>query len=179
MTSAERERAVSYLEQTKAALLDSTRDLPASDWLHKPSPEAWNAAECVEHLRITEESLCGALREMAAQPAAPEDQLALAAGKEELIVKAVPSRGRKVKGPPGSLPDIQSQDPLEILARFIAVRDGTIEYARTTADPLRTRLHAHFVFGELDGYQWLIFMAAHSERHRRQIEEVKSVIASS
>lgn len=172
MTSAERDRAVSYLVETRSALVDSTRGLDHAQWFHKPSPEQWCAAECVEHLSITEEHLCRGLRKMAERPPDPEDQLAAAAGKEELIVKAVPSRGRKVKGPPEACPKIESADGAAILARFLAVRERTIDYARSTSDPLRTRLFPHFVFGPLDGYQWLIFMAAHSERHRRQIEEV-------
>jgi hypothetical protein len=28
--------------------------------------------------------------------------------------------------------------------------------------------------GELDAYQWMLFMAAHSKRHLAQIEEVKA-----
>lgn len=177
MTDAERGRAVGYLEQTRAALVASTRDLERSQWLRKPSPDAWCAAECVEHLSITEEGLCAVLKQMSAHAPASADQLALAAGKEDLIVKAVPSRGRRVKGPEGAMPRLESPDPAAVLARFIEIRDRTIEFARTTDHPLRTRLYPHFVFGPLDGFQWLIFMAAHSERHRRQIEEAVAALA--
>jgi hypothetical protein len=171
MTSAERERVVAYLEQTRAAVIESTRELRHAQWVHKPSPEEWSAAECVEHLRITEGFLLRTLQTMASAPAPPDDELALAAGKEELIVKAVPTRGRKVKGPPETAPRDASPGSL---AHFLEVRERSIVYAATTADPLRTRLHPHFVFGPLDGFQWLMFMAAHSERHRRQLEEVKT-----
>lgn len=178
MSPDERARAVAYLEETKAALIESTSKLTYAEWHHKPSAEQWSPAECVEHLSITEMYLCRTLQEMGTRPAASEEELAAAGGKEDLIAKAVPSRGRKVKGPPESQPKLQTTDPEAILDRFLAIRDRTIHYARTTNDPLRTRLFPHFVFGPIDGYQWLIFMAAHSERHRRQLEEAKALTQS-
>jgi hypothetical protein len=172
MTSAERDRAVAYLKETKAAVLDSTSGLSDSQWRHRPSAEEWSIVDCVEHLAIVEGFLLRTLQGLAAAPPAPEDQLALVAGKEEMIVKAVPLRGTKIKGPPRSMP--KGGEPDEMLARFIEVRERLIVYADTTLDPLRTRLFPHIVFGPPDGFQWLILLAAHSERHRRQLEEVKT-----
>ncbi len=174
MTSAERDRAVAYLKETRAALVNSTQGLTEAQWRHRPSPEEWSIGDCVEHLAIVEASLLRGIQRMASAPAAPEDQIALAAGKEDLIAKAVPSRGRRVKGPPEAMPKGEWTDAETLLARFIEVRERVIVYAATTADPIRTRQFPHFVFGPLDGFQWLIFMAAHSERHRRQLEEVKT-----
>src|ERR1700722_1603116 len=156
MTSAERARAVAYLKETKGALLNSTHGMTVAQWRHKPSPEEWSIGDCVEHLCITEASLLRGIQKMASVPPAPEDQLALAAGKEELIAKAVPSRGRRVKGPPEAMPKGEWSDPDTLLARFIEVRERVIVYVETTPDPIRTRQFPHFVFGPLDGFQWLI-----------------------
>lgn len=174
MTSVERARAVAYLKETKAAVVNSTRGLTDPQWCYQPSPEEWSVAQCVEHLAIVENGLLRRLQAMASDPAAPEDQLAQAAGKEDLIAKAVPSRGRRVKGPPQAMPKGDWTDPTTVLTRFIEVRERLIAYAETTSDPLRTRQFPHFVFGPLDGFQWMIFLAAHSERHRKQLEEVKA-----
>lgn len=172
MTPDERAHAVDYLEQTKAALLETAAALSAHQWFQKPSPEQWCPAECIEHLSLTENALCRALRKISLGPPPSPEELAAAAGKESMIEKAVPSRGRRVKGPPQAMPQLESTDPQEILARFLEIRARSIDYARTTTDPLRERVFPHFVFGPIDGYQWLIFMAAHSERHRRQIVEI-------
>src|SRR5277367_2308367 len=75
MTTAERDRAVAYLQETRAALLDSTRGLSEPQWRHKPSPEEWSIAECVEHLAIVEGFLLRSLEQMVTAPAATEDQL--------------------------------------------------------------------------------------------------------
>jgi hypothetical protein len=32
---------------------------------------------------------------------------------------------------------------------------------------------AHPAMKELDAYQWILFLAAHSERHLKQLQEVK------
>jgi hypothetical protein len=174
MNSAERARAVAYLKETKGALIDSTHGLTVAQWRHKPSPEEWSIGDCVEHLCITEASLLLTIQRMESVPPAPEDQIALAAGKEDLIAKAVPSRGRRVKGPPEVMPKGEWSDPGTLLARFVDVRESVIGYVETTGDPIRTRQFPHFFFGPLDGFQWLIFIAAHSERHRLQLEEVKT-----
>ncbi len=172
MTTAERDRAVAYLQETRAAVLESTRGLSDAQWRHKPSPDEWSIAECVEHLAIVEGFLLRRLQQIASAPAASEHELALAAGKEDLIVKDAPGRKRKVKGPPATLP--KGGEPGAALAQFVENRELVIAYAATTSDPLRTRLFPHMVFGPLDGFQWLIFLGAHCERHRRQLEEVKT-----
>ncbi len=174
MTSAERERAVAYLKETRTAVLDSTRGLTEAQWRHKPSPEAWSIGECVEHLAVVETGLLRALERIPSSPAATEEELVAALGKEEMIVKAVPSRGRRVKGPPHAMPKGEWTDPDALRERFTEVRERLIVFASTTTHPLRTRQFPHPFLGQLDGFQWLMFLAAHSERHRRQLEEVKT-----
>ena len=166
MTTAERDYAIAYLERTKAALLDSTAQFTDAQWKLKLSADQWSPAECVEHLAITEARL---LQTIQGLPAAAPDIVASCAGKETLIERAVPSRGRKVQAPEPARPTNRFPDPR---AAFIETRDRTLEYVRTTADPIRERVHPHFVFGPVDGYQWLIFMAAHTERHLKQLLEV-------
>jgi hypothetical protein len=170
MTNAEREYAVAYLERTKSALMDAVGSLGEAQWFFKPGPEEWSAAECVEHLSITEGQLLRTIRKAASGPPSPEEVLKACAGREAVIEKKVPRRGFKAKAPEGARPGACT-NPAEVVARFVATRDATIEYARSTTDGIRERTFPHFVFGPLDGYQWLIFMAAHTERHLAQLQE--------
>jgi hypothetical protein len=39
---------------------------------------------------------------------------------------------------------------------------------------LRAHSAPHPAFQTLDAYQWILFMAAHSDRHTQQINEVKA-----
>ena len=41
---------------------------------------------------------------------------------------------------------------------------------RNTDDPLRLHTWPHPAYGEIDGYQWLLMLAHHVDRHVRQME---------
>jgi hypothetical protein len=174
VTSIERARALDYLEQSREAILDATRSLNDAQWRYKASDEDWSPAECVEHVAIVERMLLRRIHELMEGPAAPDDELAKLTGKEEILIKKVPSRGIKVTAPDPARPKGQFATGAEVMVFFGEIRGRTIEYVKTTDHPVRTRTHPHMVFGPLDCYQWLIFMAAHTERHMNQLNEVKS-----
>jgi hypothetical protein len=52
-------------------------------------------------------------------------------------------------------------------------RAANIEFARTTQESLRGRFYPHPLVGMIDCYQWLLFLAAHTERHSAQMEEIR------
>ena len=54
-----------------------------------------------------------------------------------------------------------------------AGRAQTVTLFKSTAD-LRDHAINHPVFGQLDGYEWVLAVAAHSARHTKQILEVKA-----
>jgi hypothetical protein len=47
---------------------------------------------------------------------------------------------------------------------------------KTTDDSLRQHAAAHPALKMLDGYQWLLLLSAHTERHTLQIEEAKAAL---
>ena len=57
---------------------------------------------------------------------------------------------------------------------FESARARTRAFAATTTADLRRYFLRHFLFGELDGYQWLLLIGAHSKRHCAQAERVKA-----
>jgi hypothetical protein len=172
MTPAERAHAANYLERTKSALLAATAPFTEAQWHYKPSPEQWSPAECVEHICLVEAHLLDTIYALVAGPAPPQDLLAQCAGKEQVIEKHVPARIVRVVAPEQARPTNRFANTAVLIAHFTATRDRTIEYTRTTTHPLRERVHPHFRLGPLDGYQWLIFLAAHGERHLNQLLEV-------
>jgi len=64
-------------------------------------------------------------------------------------------------------------DPAEAAAAFESARSGLLEWLAATALDLRAFGAPHSRLGLLDGKQWLLFAAAHCERHTRQILETK------
>ena len=61
----------------------------------------------------------------------------------------------------------------KVAAAYRERRANTIDYAQKTTDDLRSRV-GDSPLGPLDAYQWLLFTAAHNERHLGQIREVKA-----
>lgn len=55
-------------------------------------------------------------------------------------------------------------DNAELVREFAQARQRSIEFA----------MSSDMVFQDLDCYQWLVFLAAHGERHARQIEEIRT-----
>src|SRR5262245_63236982 len=90
-----------------------------------------------------------------------------------MVVSAIPDRSRKAKAPEPLVPTGRWSTP-EALDHFQQSRANTIQYLQSTPD-LRGHATAENPFQQpMDGYQWLLFIAAHSERHTKQILEVKA-----
>ncbi len=61
----------------------------------------------------------------------------------------------------------------ETIRTFEERRAANIAYVRETSEPLRERFAPHPFAGVIDGYQWLLLLAAHTDRHAAQIEEIR------
>jgi hypothetical protein len=173
VTDDERVRAVFYLRETKALVLDEAARLSPAQWRFKPAPDSWSPCECIEHVTLVEGNLLRMVQALANTPEPSAEVLAEVAGRDDQLVRIIRSRKRRAQAPAAALPASESPDPAEVVARFSKARDRSIDYMETTSDPIRARVHPHFVLGPFDGYQWILFLCAHAERHLRQIEEVK------
>ncbi len=171
ISDAERDRALKYLESTRAQVVEISTKLSDAQWRWKQAPERWSVAECVEHISATEEFVFG--RMMSAMKEAPQpDKKAAAKGREELVVRAVPSRATRVQAPEEVRPTGRWPQRDEQVKAYEGIRGKTVEFARTTQADLRSHFYPHFILKDLDVYQWLLFLAAHNDRHLAQIREV-------
>ena len=168
MTPAEREHLTSYLSATRRKVLDTVQDLSPTQLDYKPSRDRWSPAQIVEHLAIVEGFVL--IRIDAALTSSPSQQSAWQ-GRDNALIEATRSRETRVEAPERAQPTGQLQHD-ELFRKFDANRNRIIEFAATTDAPLRNMCSPHPLFGELDCYQWLLFTAAHSERHHAQILEV-------
>ena len=152
-------------------LLQAIAGLSAEQRSFKPAADRWSVADCVEHLAVVEGFILKSVQGILQQP--PGDQPDTN-GKDQVILNNVPGRATRVKGPDAVMPNGRWPDFEESLRQFEAARDGSIRFAETTQAHLRGHAFPHPFLGPLDCYQWLLFLAAHCERHVRQMEEVKS-----
>ncbi|MGA8540262.1 MAG: DinB family protein, partial [Terriglobales bacterium] len=93
---------------------------------------------------------------------------------DEIILTRVPDRSHKAQAPEFLKPTNRWATREELTMAFEDSRKATMDYVRTTNDDLRDHFAPHPVFGTLDAYQWILLISAHSERHTKQIEEVKA-----
>jgi uncharacterized damage-inducible protein DinB len=174
LTAPERELAVKELQRTHDKFLQSIAGLSQQQWTFKPAPDRWSVAEVAEHIAVAESAIFGLVqKQLMTSPATPEKREQVK-GKDEIILEKVPDRSHKVQAPEFLRPTGRWATEADLTRAFEDSRKATMDYVRTTNDDLRDHFLDHPVLGPLDGYQWLLLISAHSERHTAQIEEVKA-----
>ena len=170
----DRAKLVKYLTSTRDQVLQEAGSLSDAQWSFKPAPERWSVGEVVEHLALAEPFLFDLQQKAMASPPATADQLKAAQGRDAFILKAIPDRTQKAQAPEPLQPKTtERRSRADVLAAFRQGRAKTLDYAAKTTADLRGRV-AESPVGTLDGYQWLLFISAHTERHLAQIREVKA-----
>jgi hypothetical protein len=173
VSQAERDRALQYLESTKKGVLDATKGLSEAQWNFKPAPDRWSMAELIEHLAAAEDMLRGVTQEQIMKsPPVPVRSAEEIKKSDEIVLAMVPDRSHKVQAPEPLKPTNRFGSPEAAQKHFLESRAATEEYLKNTSG-----LRAHLgdsPLGKLDGYEFVLFTAAHSERHTKQMLEVKA-----
>jgi hypothetical protein len=171
VTPADKEKAVKYLESTRKNIEEATKGLSDAQWNFKPAPDRWSIAECVEHIAATEDKLQGLVIEQVMKaPAAPDRDVVKL---DAMVVTMVPDRSQKRQAPEELKPTNRFGGPDASLKHFEESRAKTEDVLKNTPD-----LRGHAIDSpmgvKLDAYEWILFIGAHSERHTKQILEVKA-----
>ncbi len=171
VTQAEKERAMQYLERTKQGVLDATKGLSDAQWNFKAGPDRWSIAQCVEHIAAAEDYIRGMVVEkvMAAPAVAGRDLKKT----DDAVVAIIPDRSKKAQAPEPLVPTNRFGSADGSLKHFVESRTKTEDFLRTTPG-LRDHAVDSPLGSKLDGYEFVLFIAAHSERHTKQILEVKA-----
>lgn len=172
LTDEEREKAVTKLTETHDYMMTTLEGLSEAQLNYKSSPESWSVAECVEHLTISENAFSEMLQGTLAATA-DENLKASATMTDEEIYAMISSREKKVQTSEPFEPSGKFGSHEETLAALTAKRLEHIEYLKTSEDDFRGH-YKEMPFGTIDAYQMVLFMAGHTERHVKQMEEVKA-----
>jgi uncharacterized damage-inducible protein DinB len=167
----ERDRAMSELHATRKRFLDSIAGLSQAQWNFKPAPEVWSIAQIADHLVVSEGELFDRIQKTILTSPAKRDAKKVT---DEQVLKVMPDRSQKRKAPDFLAPAGKWATRDAAASEFTRLRDAHIAYADQTQDDLRAHFGEHRAVGELDAYQWLLVISAHTERHVLQIEEVKA-----
>lgn len=173
VSQSDKERALQYLESTKKGVLDATKGLSDAQWNFKPAPDRWSLAEIMEHLAAAEDMLRGLTQEQVMKsPAVAVRADAETKKADDGVLAMVPDRSHKAQAPEPLKPTNRFGSAAAAQKHFVESRATTEEYLKTTPG-----LRAHLFegpIGKLDGYEWILFTGAHSERHTKQMLEVKA-----
>ena len=164
----------------RAALLDilgasserfraATQGLSDAQWNDRPSPDKWSPAELAEHIALSEEVMPRLARKALGEPVMSRDEEQVRELDAEIIdsMKDDAWHGNATES---IKPKQTFSSGPAAAAAFLERRVRTMNYVRDTDDPLRDHTFPHPAYGPLDGFQWLLMLAHHSDRHVRQIE---------
>lgn len=175
MTQAERTGLVLKLDASEKQFFAAIEGLSEAEWHWKPASDKWSVAEVSDHLDLAEIKTLELVRDMASRPSTPEKK-AEVSGKDERVEKEIPDRSQHRMMRPDFLAPIDRwPSPAALMKDYKANRAKTIAWVRATQDDLRSRMAPHPEMGLMDGYQWLLLIAAHCERHTAQILEIKAL----
>lgn len=162
LTSEERAALLQELQEQEAALLEACRawDEPAPD-------EEWSVAAIAEHVEKTDRRVFGLLQGAALRFDDPTPPVLT----DEELFRRVSGRGRRAQAPEALLPEGRWRSAAEFRQAYAALRKEMYEWIGETSLPLRAGRCPHPMIGMFDGYQWLLFLAAHGRRHIAQIQE--------
>ena len=175
LSASELDRARLYLEQTHNGVIGAIKLLSESQWSFKPAADRWSIAENVEHIVFVLEVVLGPIRDqLAAAPWAPVNPAY--SQIDEMVIGRFPGRLAKFPSPQPPAGGFARTEALGRIAKNYARLN---EYLETTpalrhhtieARPLKAVSNG--IFDSMDGYQWIVAAAAHTERHTKQILEV-------
>ena len=171
LTEEEKKFAIDHLKQTQSDLIAAVQGLSEAQLNFKPAPDRWSVLECVQHITLSSQGLWqmtqGALKE--ANDSGLKSQVA-----DEQLIKMVEDRSTKVQTSEPFRPIHSPYHSLnETLDAFNADRNKLIEYIQSTNDDMRGHI-AKMPFGNIDAYQLVLIISAHTNRHTQQLNEVKA-----
>jgi hypothetical protein len=177
LTAEELDQARLFLQQTQNALVGATKGLSEAQWKFKPAPDRWSIAENLDHIVIVQERVLGRiLIQLANAPAPPADLDYKVV--DAIVINHFPNRLTKYSAPEFVRP-VDQMAPVELLNRLRTNYEGLTGCLESTPGLRQHALESPPLKGvskgayeSMDGYQWILAAAAHTDRHTKQILEV-------
>jgi len=166
------------LESARDRVIDATAGLSEAQWNYRPASGGWSVAGVLEHAVLVQELVLGPIAQ--AMAGVPESSSLTTEVIDELVKAKIVDRSRKFPSPEPTHPTGR-WTPADALQRLSANTGRFIERLETTPGLRNRRLPSPplkaISCGEhelMDGYQWILATALHTDRHCLQILEVKA-----
>lgn len=170
-TSIYKDFLLDNLEETKEHLEDVLNELTEEQLRFKPANDRWSIAQCMEHIILTEESLFLMTKEAMAKEATPERKSEVKT-PDAAIFNGLQDRSQKYQASPELQPTGIYTDSETAIDAFEAQREEILDFIKNISEEELRNHISDSPFGPIDSYQSLLFIAGHTARHTKQIEEV-------
>ncbi|HEX8849413.1 MAG TPA: DinB family protein [Gemmatimonadaceae bacterium] len=162
------------LDETRASLMMAVARVPEEARDRRAGEGRWTVGEVLDHLHRVDAGFARRIQKVVAEAGERgtprETETSSVLGRLER--SAVTDRSRRLEAPEVVRP-AQAARASEALAALkesrAAVRDGLIAASGLA---LGTIVFPHVMFGQLDMYQWTLFLGWHEVRHAEQIREI-------
>jgi len=169
---------MSYVEEKRRQLLQSFEGVPGDRLCRRAAPDAWSVAEILDHLRIVESGIArlitkrvGQAREAGLGEEKSTESVMHTFDRHSAVLESAAIKSPPTVQPRANIDISEALDGLESSRE--ALRAAAIVASGLSIGDIK---HTHPILGELDLYQWLIFVGQHEGRHKKQIERtLKSI----
>ena len=167
-SEADKEFAIKYLNATHENIVNTVNGISDEAWNYIPEAGGWSAANCVEHILVTEATFTGLAMNTVSQSEANDTDLS---GSDGMLIGTMANRGTRVTTAPQFEPSGRWDSKADMLEALEESRTKLIDFITTTDKDLR-HYKAQLPFGEIDMVQLMLVISAHSQRHTFQMTEV-------
>jgi hypothetical protein len=156
------------LLRSRARLQAAVRRVPVEAWGERAADGRWTASEILEHLALAEWSVIEFVRGtlLTLPPSAALGRVV----DDTQVLRAATDRGTRMEAPERLRPIGRGRRPAALYASVDVARDAALALVGGAGGALRERVAPHPHLGLLDGAQWLLFLAGHTERHAAQLD---------
>jgi hypothetical protein len=177
LTAQELDQARLFLQQTQSYVVGATKGLSEEQWKFKPAPDRWSIAENLDHIITVQERVLGPILDQLANEPAPPSGVDCKQ-VDSVVLHQFSTRLSKFTAPEVIQPASQII-PAENLnrlnanyARLLACLESTPGLRQHAGESRPLKAVSNGAFEYMDGYQWILAVAAHTERHTKQMLEV-------
>ena len=174
------EEVLAHLDEHRAALEAAFADVPVALRDQRPAADRWSVAEILDHLAVVEERVTRLLT------AKIEAARAAGVGPERETSPVVPTvnmRRMLDRSRPIVTSDAKPRTGCSAQASWkllVDQRERLREVVRSADGLALGEISApHPVLGEINLYQWLVFVGGHEARHTAQIRDAVTALGTS
>jgi len=166
--------ALDYLDTERTDLRAAVELTPLALREQPPAPNRWSVAQVLQHLTLIESRIVPLVRKLVsgARAAGLGPEMETSAILNPRHAAKIADRSLRVTAPEETQPpsDVDAASALSALdASRQALRDAVIAGDGLALSEVK---YPHPVLGEINLYQWILFVGSHEVRHTAQIREI-------